>query len=180
MRWRIFLTNVCNEARPGFVSMTSATDAERVLWTALRIVIAPLLVASLAACAPTIHASGSLQGWGSAPRQTFMLAGDTANDGGAGAAVTRLLEARGFRRAGDAPYRVDVAVSASDPEISLADGARPRQPLSLCRRRRYALSIAMIDKRDGTVLFRRGAETERCGDLSPRLVEQLATVALSG
>jgi hypothetical protein len=179
MRWRQApLTEDRGELPPVGID---APFAERRGWapTSLTAMIIPFLAASLAACAPAIHPSGNLPGaWAGARGQTFALAEDSASDGGAGAVVVRLLEARGLRRAGDAPYRVDVALSVSDPRISLASDARPPSRLTLCRRRRYALSVSMVDKRDGTVVFRRGAEARRCGELPPRLVERLAIAAL--
>lgn len=177
MRWRRI--TLMEDYRPMQVNPPSASGNLPQVPTLLTAMIIPLLAASLAACAPTIHPSGRLSGaWADASGRTFVLAEDISSDGGAGTAVVRSLEAKGMKYASDASYRVDVALSISDPRISLSSDAGPRSLLSLCRRRRYALSVSMIDKRDGTVVFRRGAETRRCGELTPRLVERLAMAAL--
>lgn len=140
-----------------------------------------LIALSIGGCAPRYETRGAVAGTLPVgdPKTFLLVSEDRSHALGADAAVARLLEARGFRQATDAAYRVDVALASSETDIALAGAAPRRDLLSLCKRRRYALSVAMIERRTGKVLYRRDAETRRCGTPTPTLVDGLAEAALA-
>lgn len=98
-------------------------------------------------------------------------------------AVTRALADQGLRQSADAPYRVDVGFAAAPlplrvAEVRDAHGAPPPRGIALCRRRQYVLSVAMIDRRDGEVVFRNSATAHRCAKALAKTLPRLARVAL--
>lgn len=138
-----------------------------------------LAFCALAACAPVIHSSGGpLTSLAQIHRDSFQLAEDAASDVEAGAIVSSLFEAKGFKRARNSRYRVDVALSSGDPSIAPASSPE-RRPIRLCTLRRHALSIALVDLPTGAVLFRRSAEARSCDELTANLVRKLASAALA-
>lgn len=144
----------------------------------------------LAGCAPQVIRAGApvppdvLAG-------TFVLgapaAGQEQPTAEAEAAVRAALVARGMQPAADARYRIDVGFAIGDRTVEIAypgdpapvNAARPVSKPVLCRRQKYALSIAMTDRSDGRVVFRTGASTTRCGKDVERFLPDLVRVALA-
>lgn len=141
----------------------------------------------LAGCAPQVIRIGApvrpdvLAG-------TFVLGSPAAGQEQqtAEAAVRAALLARGMNPAVDAQYRIDVGFGVGDRAVEIAypgdpapvNSVRPVSKPVLCRRQKYALSIAMTDRRDGRVVFRAGASTTRCGGDAARFLPDLVRVAL--
>lgn len=118
---------------------------------------------------------------------SFVMAGGAStSDPGfleAREAVRRELADHGLRESPDAPYRVDVglAVAPLPLEVSAGrDGATATAPagIALCRRKQYVLSVAMIDRSDGRVMFRNNATAHRCAKAAAKTIPQLARTAL--
>ena len=102
------------------------------------------------------------------------------------AAVEAALVARGFSAAPDGRHRGDVAFAVAPTDVEVAElaiddaEARVRPTLGLCRRQRYVLSMAMLDRRDGRVVFRNRASAVRCGNTGEELVGALARAVVRG
>lgn len=144
--------------------------------------------ALLAGCAPNITRTGTPV-WPGGVR-TFVLgtspAGHESFAAEADAAVRDVLAARGFTPAADARYRVDVGFAITSGAVEIAPPAGQSRATRadagpiLCKPRQYVLSVAMIDRGDGKVLFRSGASTRRCAEASPTFLPLLARAALGG
>ena len=153
-------------------------------------VFASIVTMLLAGCAPQVIPIGApvlpdvLAG-------TFVLgspaAGQEQRTAAAETAVRTALVARGMHPAADARYRIDVGFAIGDRGVEIAypgdlapvNSARPVSRPALCRRQKYALSIAMTDRRDGRVVFRTSASTARCGKDVERFLPDLVRVALA-
>ncbi|CAN5511462.1 hypothetical protein BH09PSE4_BH09PSE4_12780 [soil metagenome] len=140
---------------------------------------------SLAACAPRIEPIGAVA-W-PADAHSFLLGAPPAGYEGYGAdaaaAVRDALIGKGYAPAEDARYRVDVGFAVGSTSVEVVQPGDPKAKeaaprIALCKPRKYVLSVAMIDRRTGHVLFRAGAATARCGDISAKLLPELARVAL--
>jgi hypothetical protein len=172
-------TDLAHEARSMMKPRRAGSRATHCLGSSSALAFL-LLGLSLAGCAPRLEMTGTPgSNLAAASSKTFLLVSeDRGHALGADGAVVRQLEARGFRQTPDAAYRVDIAFSSSEADISLSKTTQNRDLVSLCKRRRFALSVAMIDRSNGKVLFRRDAETLRCGTPSPKLIEKLAAAAI--
>ncbi|MGK6317921.1 hypothetical protein [Sphingomonas sp. DT-204] len=101
-------------------------------------------------------------------------------------AVAKALADQGFREAPDARYRLDVGYAAAPVALrySTADeraGHRDRSlaGIAFCRRQRYVLSVALIERGSGRVAYRNSVSGRRCADAAAKLIEPLAHAALS-
>jgi hypothetical protein len=148
----------------------------------------PLLLPMLAlgsCAAPVTHFGDASVG---AAGQPFAMA---PGDGTAGvaAAVREALIVAGFREARDAPQRVEVGFAVRPRKLAVtAPGAanaaavispRGKAPPSLCRRRAYVLTVAMVDVATGTVRERSGATVSRCHGTAAAVLPVLAKVAVT-
>lgn len=122
------------------------------------------------------------------PPVSFTLSGtDTSTPIGMQAReeVRRALVAAGMHEDPGAPVRVDVgfAVARKTLQVALPD-ARPvpndPQGIATCRRGQYVLSVAMIEREGGRVLFRGTATAHRCARSAGKALPLLANAALSG
>jgi hypothetical protein len=140
-------------------------------------------------CVAPIEQSDLIVGQASAPPSTsFTLAGvDSSTPIGTEAReeVRRALIAAGLHEDPAAPVRVDVgfAVARKTFQVALPD-ARPvpndPQGIATCRRGQYVLSVAMIARDSGQVLFRGTATAHRCARSAHKALPLLANAALSG
>ena len=91
-------------------------------------------------------------------------------------AVRKVLERRGYQVVPDADFRVDVGLAKRAVEVgfrvepSSADRgatfeAKPEdRRLDLCREHVFRLSLAIMDRRNGAIVYRGTAEEVRCGE----------------
>ncbi len=145
--------------------------------------------AFLAGCVAPIEQSDLIMGQASAPPSTsFTLAGTdigTPITAEAREEVRRALIAAGLHEDPAAPVRVDVgfAVARKTFQVALPD-ARPvpndPEGIATCRRSQYVLSVAMIARDNGQVLFRGTATAHRCARSVHKALPLLANAALSG
>lgn len=98
--------------------------------------------------------------------------------------VRRALVAAGMHEDPAAPVRVDVgfAVARKTLQVALPD-AKPvpddPQGIATCRRGQYVLSVVMIERDGGRVLFRGTATAHRCPRSARKALPLLAEAALS-
>jgi hypothetical protein len=141
----------------------------------------------VSACAWPIQHIGPA---GSAPRaaaaDTFVIPGviDAADNESAVArdAVRRQLIARGWREDASATVRVEIGFAIAPKSLeTIAPDDRPVRPVAIsvaaCRRWRYTLSVALVDRRDGRTVFQGGATTLRCGRSDGKAIDRLAEAA---
>jgi hypothetical protein len=115
---------------------------------------------------------------------SFVLApAPAASDPAAAAVVSlvrRALVAKGYREASNGRYRLEVGLATAPLQVAVrGDGAASRKgarnPVVLCRPRRYVLTTGMIDRANGELLFRNATAARHCGasldKLLPRMVE---------
>jgi hypothetical protein len=146
----------------------------------IRVAIATL---GLGACAaPVQRLGGPAADWPSGARFVMAVSGGGGN---AATAVRDALVARGFRPAEDGRYRVEVGfairprqVRVTGPADTLALSPSLGGGLSLCLRRTYVLSIALVERTTGAVAVRTGAATSRCGDSAGSVMPRLVAAAL--
>jgi len=144
----------------------------------------------LAACAGPI----AVEGPGASPpalgSSGFALAGAPEGEEPTGARARAAVEAalveRGFRVESDARHRVDVAFAIAPADVEVAEfeagdaEERTRPTFALCRRQRYVLSIALLDRRDGRVVFRNRASAARCDKAGEEILGALARAVVQG
>lgn len=150
-------------------------------------IVAAVGTALLTACvSPVVRSDVALPGPSALRGAAFTMADASAGGPGvleARGAVRRELAAQGFQESADAPYRVDIGFAVAPLPLAVsAEGDAPPAPapsgIALCRRRQYVLSIAMIDRSDGRVIFRNSATAHRCVRTAAKAIPQLARAVL--
>lgn len=97
-------------------------------------------------------------------------------------AVERGLIEKGLQESASAPYRVEVGFAVAPLPLEVSAGTRVTPPASpgiaLCHRRQYTVSVAMIDRSDGRIVFRGNATAHRCARSAMATIPRLARAAL--
>ena len=96
-------------------------------------------------------------------------------------AVQAALARRGYHEGPDAPLRLDIALAMSGSGVRSDGDPVTRRSLGalFCRPRYHTLSVAMMDRRDGAILFHRIATDRRCGKDSPERLQSLVEALLT-
>jgi hypothetical protein len=105
--------------------------------------------------------------------------------GEASAAVVEQLSTRGIPVDQSAPYWLEVGYAVSPLGVDIADPTqevRGRAPLqiALCKRQSYAITLALVDRADGDVLFRKRASAKRCDKRTGEVLPALASAVVEG
>lgn len=114
------------------------------------------------------------------------LEGERSYDPSAQAAVKAALVEHGLKFNPEARFRVDVGFAIAPIDVAIADSGSSaaegsaERAIALCKRQRYVLSIAMLDRDAGRVLFRNRASATRCGDAAAEVLPILARAAVRG
>ena len=103
------------------------------------------------------------------------------------ALVRAALAAKGYRESANGHYRLEVglAVAPAALEIDRGEAAQPsavdtaRNPVVLCRPRRHVLTLGMIDRTSGAILFRNMAAARHCGP-TLEILPRMARAAVNG
>lgn len=156
-----------------------------------RMLIAGAALALVGACTTPLSREGRLP---PAAAQlavaTYTLAAVPGDSGGiatdAASQVREALAAKGYRESADGRYRLEVGLASAPPQVEVQ---RPEDknervkgaanPIVLCRPQRYVLTVGMIDRTDGSVLFRNAAAARYCG-APAKVLPQLVRAAVSG
>ncbi|MBC9035191.1 hypothetical protein IAG41_22605 [Sphingomonas sp. JC676] len=104
------------------------------------------------------------------------------------ALVRAALASKGYREAPNGHYRLEVglAVAPAALDIGRGEAAEPpavdaaRNPIVLCRPRRHVLTVGMIDRTNGAVLFRNVAAARHCGPALEEILPRMARAAVNG
>lgn len=157
----------------------------------MRRVVAAALIMALAACTSPVGREGPVPPAGKAlDDASFVLASaPIAGDSVASEMVSlmrRALVAKGYREAPDGRYRLEVGLAVAPLQVAVrGDGDGPisreeaRNPVVLCRPRRYVLTTGMIDRTDGKLLFRNMTAARHCGTSLDKLLPRMVEAAIS-
>lgn len=166
-----------------FRGSREGNELHRAFWT---LAACPAL---LIGCVAPIERSDLIPGEASASPATSFTIANTEMSAPIGIEareeVRRALISAGLREDPAAPVRVDVgfAVAHRALQVALPDAKPvPADPegISTCRRNQYVLSVAMIARDSGRVLFRGAAIARRCARSARKALPLLANAALSG
>ncbi|WP_029935850.1 hypothetical protein [Sphingomonas sp. UNC305MFCol5.2] len=154
-------------------------------------VIAGAMLVLVGACVSPLSREGSLPPAGAGLTDpTYALASAPGNGEAAGAVslVRDALAAKGYRETPNGRYRLEVGLASAPPQVevqhdesrgSTSSGALPN-PIVLCRPRRYVLTVGMVDRASGDVLFRNAAVVRHCGSTREKILPRLARAAVIG
>lgn len=154
-------------------------------------VIAGAMLVLVGACVSPLSREGSLPPAGAALEEpTYALASVRGSGEAAGAVslVRDALAAKGYRETPNGRYRLEVGLASAPPQVevqhdesrgSTSSGAPPN-PIVLCRPRRYVLTVGMVDRASGDVLFRNAAVARHCGATPGKILPRLARAAVNG
>jgi len=154
-------------------------------------VIAGAMLVLVGACVSPLSREGSLPPAGAGLTDpTYALASAPGNGEAAGAVslVRDALAAKGYRETPNGRYRLEVGLASAPPQVevqhdesrgSTSSGALPN-PIVLCRPRRYVLTVGMVDRASGDVLFRNAAVVRHCGSTPEKILPRLARAAVIG
>jgi hypothetical protein len=146
--------------------------------------------ALLQGCVSPVAVNGS-EGWPQAIRASGVAlkpaqaSAEQQSTGKATAAVLEQLAARGIAVDQTAPYWLEVGYAVSPLGVDIAQpeqeepGRAPLQ-IALCKRQSYAITLAVVDRADGDVLFRKRASAKRCDKRADEVLPALASALVSG
>jgi len=100
--------------------------------------------------------------------------------------VREALAGKGYRESPSGRYRLEIGLASAPPDVEVqrpesgAEGVKGAlHPIVLCRPQRYVLTVGMIDRTDGSLLFRNAAAARHCG--SPeKILAELVRTAVTG
>lgn len=157
----------------------------------MRQMVVATLLTMLCACTSPVGREGPVPpAGGTLADASFTLAPTpAASDPAASAAslVRRALVAKGYREAPNGRYRLEIGLATAPLQISLRGerdvaGSRgeARNPIVLCRPRRYVLTAGMIDRVNGEILFRNATAARHCGTSLEELLPRMVDAAVRG
>jgi len=100
--------------------------------------------------------------------------------------VRAALAGKGYRESPNGRYRLEIGLASAPPDVEVqrpesdsesVKGAMP--PVVFCRPQRYVLTVGMIDRTNGSLLFRNAAAARHCG-LPAKILPELVRTAVSG
>jgi hypothetical protein len=121
---------------------------------------------------------------------TYALApvpGDSdAATAGAVSLVRDALAGKGYREAANGRYRLEIGLASAPPEVEVqresgdarGKGGSPNL-IVLCRPKRYVLTVGMIDRSSGDILFRNAAAARYCGKSLGKILPKMVRAAVS-
>lgn len=144
----------------------------------------------LQGCVSAVAVSGSDQ-WPQAIRASGVAlkavpgSPDGQLAGEARAAVVQQLSTRGIPVDAGAPYWLEIGYAVSPLGVDIVDPAqesRSRTPLqiALCKRRSYSITLALVDRANGDVPFRKRASAKRCDKRAGEVLPALANAVVAG
>jgi hypothetical protein len=111
--------------------------------------------------------------------------GGTVTD--AAVLVREALARKGYRESPNGRYRLEIGFASASPDVEVQrletkeDSVKGVvHPIVLCRPQRYVLTIGMIDRTTGSLLFRNAATARHCGGSPGKILPQLARAAVIG
>lgn len=157
----------------------------------MRRVVAAALLTALAACTSPVGREGPVPPAGKALGDaSFVLASaPVASDPVASEMISLMrhaLVAKGYRETPNGRYRLEIGLAVAPLQVEVRgdeDGSSSREearnPIVLCRPRRYVLTTGMIDRTDGKLLFRNMTAARHCGTSLDKLLPRMVEAAIS-
>ncbi|ATY33358.1 DUF4136 domain-containing protein [Sphingomonas psychrotolerans] len=155
--------------------------------------IAGALLLLVGACTSPLSREGRLpppgEGLADATYALAPVPGDSdAAVAGAVSLVRDALADKGYRETANGRYRLEVGLASAAPELEVqraesgesAARSMRRNPIVLCRPRRYVLTVGMIDRASGEVLFRNAAAARHCGTSPGKILPKMVRAAVNG
>lgn len=156
-----------------------------------RLWVAGAMLSLVGACTSPLSREGRLPPAGEGlVDATYALApvpGDSdAVRAGVVSLVRDALIAKGYREAVNGRYRLEIGFASAPPvvEVQRENGdsrarSGSRNPIVLCRARRYVLTVGMIDRASGDILFRNAAAARYCGKSLGKILPKMVRAAVS-
>jgi len=101
--------------------------------------------------------------------------------------VRAALAGKGYRESSNGRYRLEIGLASAPPDVEVQ---RPESdaesmkgtihPIVFCRPQRYVLTVGMIDRTNGSLLFRNAAAARHCGGSPAKILPELVRTAVSG
>jgi hypothetical protein len=154
--------------------------------------VAAAVLALVGACTSPLSREGRLPPAAEVladPSYTFApIPGDPGSAAsGAVLLVREALARKGFRESPAGHYRLEIGLASAPSDLEVqrsgsnaarANGAQNR--IVLCRPRRYVLTVGMIDRTSGALLFRNAAAARHCGASLEKILPKMVHVAVTG
>ena len=101
--------------------------------------------------------------------------------------VRAALAGKGYRESSNGRYRLEIGLASAPPDVevqrpeSSAESVKgAMHPVVFCRPQRYVLTVGMIDRTNGSLLFRNAAAARHCGGSPAKILPELVRTAVSG
>jgi len=101
--------------------------------------------------------------------------------------VREALAGKGYRESPNGRYRLEIGLASAPPDVAVqrpengAEGVKGTiHPIVFCRPQRYVLTVGMIDRTDGSLLFRNASAARHCGGSPAKILSKLVRTAVSG
>ena len=154
--------------------------------------IAMATLSLLGACTTPLSRQGSLPPAGAQLKDASYTFAPVPGEAGnavmdASTLVRQALAGKGYHESPNGRYRLEVGFASAPPNVEIQ---RPQssvesvrgtmRPVVFCRPQRYVLTIGMIDRTDGSLLFRNAAAARHCGALPAKILSDLVRTAVGG
>lgn len=101
--------------------------------------------------------------------------------------VREALAGKGYRESPNGRYRLEIGLASAPPDVEVqrpgisAESVKgTMHPIVFCRPQRYALTVGMIDRTNGSLLFRNAAAARHCGGSPAKILSKLVRTAVNG
>lgn len=152
--------------------------------------VAGAMLSLMGACTSPLSREGRLPPAGERLADASYALAPVPGDGdaamaGAVSLVRDALAGKGYREAADGRYRLEIGFASAPPAVEVqrdAGDLRKRgspNPIVLCRPQRYVLTVGMIDRTSGNILFRNAAAARYCGKSVEKILPRMVRAALS-
>jgi hypothetical protein len=154
--------------------------------------IAGAVLSLVGACASPLTREGRLPPAGERLADaSYMLAPVPGDAGGAASGAVSLvreaLARKGYRESPAGRYRLEIGLASAPPDVEVqrpdsseAHVSGTRNPIVLCRPQRYVLTVGMIDRTNGALLFRNAAAARSCGASPEKILPRMVRAAVMG
>jgi hypothetical protein len=153
--------------------------------------VAGAMLSLVGACTSPLGLEGRLPPAGERLADSSYVLGPVSSDGdavtvGAVSLVRDALAAKGYREAADGHYRLEIGFASAPTPVEVQreasdtrrKGGSPNL-IVLCRPRRYVLTVGMIDRTSGDILFRNAAAARYCGKSLGKILPKMVRAAVS-
>jgi hypothetical protein len=101
--------------------------------------------------------------------------------------VREALASKGYRESPNGRYRLEIGLANASPNVEVQRPERSAEtvrgamhPIVFCQPQRYVLTVGMIDRTNGSLLFRNAAAARHCGGSAAKILPRLVRAAVNG